>query len=213
MANSSSFLGKDRGGREEWNKLLSGLKPFTCACVSPAKSCCYLLPVQSDLRGSRCAVSLGATQVPPTPWTPGQQGQRGRELQKLLSASEWIPKGREGHPWEVWEACVDTIHMDKEREEGEKPPKTKPHNHRTIQSLVKSSNSSHQCNSLLQQVLVLPPQQRQRNLLTCYLPKKKNSIAERLHCKKSQLTPTPDVLILRLKCLTEEPTEEVKCQS
>lgn len=57
---------KDRGGREEWNKLLSGLKHFTCTCVSPAKSCCYLLPVHSDLGETRCAVSLGATQGSPT---------------------------------------------------------------------------------------------------------------------------------------------------
>lgn len=53
--------GKDRGGREEWNKLLSGLKRFTCAHVNPAKSCCYLLPAHSDLCETTRGVSLGST--------------------------------------------------------------------------------------------------------------------------------------------------------
>lgn len=159
MANSSSFLGNDRGGREEWSKLLSGLKPFTCACVSPAKSCCYLLPVQSDLRGTRCAESPGATAgTCHTLDTLSASPEEQRTAKAPFEPQNESPR-EEAHIGNCGK-CMDTIHMDKERKGGEKPPKTKPHNHRAIQPLVKSSNSSHQCNSLLQQVLVLPPQQR-----------------------------------------------------
>lgn len=133
MANSSSFLGKDRGGREEWNKLLSGLKPFTCACVNPAKSRCYLLPVQSDQRGTRCAVSPGATAgVSHTVNTLSAIPEKQRTA-KTPSAPEWTPKGS-GTPL----GTVGSLHgyhpHGKREEEGREknPPKTKPHNHRTI---------------------------------------------------------------------------------
>lgn len=174
MANSFSFLGKDRGGREKWNKLLSGLKRFTCAHVSPAKSYCYLLPVHIDLCEKQAVLWASVPlQGPPTEWTPCQQSQRNKGTAKAPFQPQNESPREEAHHWELWEASRDIIHMDKERKKGEKkPPKTKPHNHRTIQHLVKSSNSSHQCDSVLQQVLVLPlPQQRQRNLLTSYLPK------------------------------------------
>lgn len=120
MANSSSFLGEDRGGREEWNELLSGLKRFTCARASPAKSCCYLLPVHSDLSETRCAVSLGATAGPPTEWTPWQRSQRNKGTAKTPFQPRNESPREEAHRWELWEACMDTIHIDKERKKGEK---------------------------------------------------------------------------------------------
>lgn len=109
MANSSSFLGKDRGGREEWNKLLFGLKRFTCAHVNPAKSCCSLLPVHSDLCETTCGVSLGGTggashrvntlvsnpreakELKNLPFSPRRNPQRERHTVGNCGKLAWIP--------------------------------------------------------------------------------------------------------------------------
>lgn len=93
-ANNSGFLGKDRGGRVQQNKLLCGLERSTCASVSPAKSCRYLLPIHSDL----CENGAGSE-----PWCCWRGLHRasmsasslrgGMEVKSLPSALEGMPEG------------------------------------------------------------------------------------------------------------------------
>lgn len=119
MANNSGFLGKDRGGRVQWNKLFCGLKRFACAGVSPAKSYQHLLHIHSDL----CEKSAGSE-----PWccwrglhganiSWSQQSQRSKGSEKpsfSLGGNAW---GRRCAVKELYNACTGAIYIrDKERQ-------------------------------------------------------------------------------------------------
>lgn len=202
MANSSSFLGKDRGGREEWNKLLSGLKHFTCARVSPAKSCCcYLLPVHSALSETRWAVSLGATAG-----ASHRLNTSSAIPEKQRSCKPPLQPQNESPREEAPVATVGSLHgyhpHAQREEEGEKEStknKTPQSQNNSAFGKIKQQFPAMEFTSAASAGATTTAKIEEFTHMLF------NSIAEG---HKTHLAPTPNVLILRLKFLTEQTTKQ-----